>query len=321
MNREVLSKYNIMTVGEGAGVTSDDVLKFVDADRKELNMIYHFEGVSLGYLPGDNNQLDSKGYSLLEFKRVYSKWDSVLAKKGWGTIYLGNHDQPRMVSRWGNDAPAYRELSSKLLTTFLLTMRSTPYYFAGDELGMSNIKFENIDDYRDIATINAYKHLKETGGDVYDFMEYSKKVSRDNARTPFQWNDQTNAGFTDGTPWIKVNPNYKTVNVATEETDLNSCLNYFKKIVQLRRNHKSLIYGKYTLLDPNNPNVYTYTRTLNGKKYLVLLNFSTQQASTNLNLYFKKSVCLIDNYSDNIQIEKGKSISLRPYEAAVVFLQ
>lgn len=321
MNREVLSKYNIMTVAEGAGVTSDEVQKFVDPERKELNMLYHFEGTSLGYLPNTYKELDPNGYSLVEFKKVYSKWDSVLAKKGWGTIYLGNHDQPRMVSRWGNDSPQYRDLSSKMLTTFLLTMRGTPYYYAGDELGMANIRFDNISDYRDIETINMYQHLKDTGGDLQKFLATAKITARDNGRTPFQWSSEQNAGFTEGKPWIKINPDYKTVNAASEDKNSNSCLNYFRKIAELRKTHKTLIYGQYTLLDKNNPNIYAYTRTLNGKKYLVLLNFSTQQATTNVSQSFGKAVCLIDNYEKPLQLEKSKTISLRPYEAAVFDLQ
>src|SRR5262249_9932380 len=160
MNKEALSKYDVMSVAEGAGVTAEDALDYVDADRHELNMLYHFEGVSLGYLPNSLKVPDPIGYNLIEFKDIYSKWDKVFANKGWGTIYLGNHDQPRMVTRWGNDAPEWRELSSKMLTTFLLTMRATPYYYAGDELGMNNIKFDKIEDYRDIESINWYQQVK-----------------------------------------------------------------------------------------------------------------------------------------------------------------
>ncbi|MDE3214294.1 MAG: alpha-glucosidase, partial [Bacteroidota bacterium] len=149
MNKEVLSKYDCMTVAEGAGVTAATAHNFVDPDRHELDMLYHFEGVSLGFVPGKFKEVEPGGVKLVDFKNVYSKWDSVFAQKGWGTIYLGNHDQPRMVTRWGNDSPQWRELSSKMLTTFLLTMRATPYYYAGDELGMDNIKFDKIQDYKD----------------------------------------------------------------------------------------------------------------------------------------------------------------------------
>ena len=156
-------------------------------NRRELNMLYHFEGVSLGYLPGSLKVPDPKGYSLVEFKNIYSKWDGVFADKGWGTIYLGNHDQPRMTTRWGNDAPQWRELSSKMLTTFLFTMRATPYYYAGDELCMTNIKFDRIEDYRDIESINWYQQVKNKGGDLQAFLAAQKIAARDNGRTPFQW--------------------------------------------------------------------------------------------------------------------------------------
>jgi oligo-1,6-glucosidase len=163
MNREVLSKYDIMTVAEGAGSSPEDAMLFVDPDRKELNMAYHFEGMDVGNFDPD--------YNLLDFKKVYSRWDSSFKEKGWVSIFLGNHDQPRMVSHWGNDAPAFRDLSSKMLTTFIFTMRGTPYYYYGDELGMSNIKFDNIGDYRDIATINMYRQVKNKGGDLKQFIK------------------------------------------------------------------------------------------------------------------------------------------------------
>ncbi len=321
MNRDVLSKYNIMTVAEGAGVTTKTAPKFVDSDRHELNMLYHFDGVDYGYLPGIYKKLAPNGYDLVGLKEVYSKWDSIFEHRGWGTIYLGNHDQPRMVSRWGNDSPKWRTLSSKMLTTFILTMRGTPYYYAGDELGMSNIKFDSISEYKDIETINMYKYLKNHGEDVHAFLEAQKMTARDNARTPFQWNTSVNAGFTKGTPWIQVNPNYKTVNVAIEARDPNSCLNYFKKMIELRKQHKTLIYGKYTLLDKENKQIYSYTRTLNGKTILILLNFSPKDGRTNIYQNFTNAICLIDNYNESLKIKINEPVQLRPYEAAVFELE
>ncbi|HET7003155.1 MAG TPA: alpha-amylase family glycosyl hydrolase, partial [Puia sp.] len=314
MNREVLSKYNMMSVAEGMGISTDDVLNFVDADRKELNMAYHFEGMGYGYLPGKWKTPDPNGYDLVGFKKIYSRWDSVFAEKGWGTIYLGNHDQPRMLTRWGNDAPEFRVYSSKLLTTFLMTMRSTPYYYYGDELGMINIKFDKIEDYRDIETLNMYQKIKNEGGDLNAFIESQKNGgARDNGRTPMQWSDTVEAGFTSGTPWIKVNPNYTTINVTAEKKDPNSILNYFKKMVRLRKTTPALIYGKYELLDKDNPSVYCYTRTLNGKKILVLLNFKAQTAKANTGLDLSKSAILIGNYSN-----PSLTGTLRPYEAVVI---
>ncbi len=317
MNREVLSKYNMMSVAEGMGISTKDVLNFVDADRKELNMAYHFEGMGYGYLPGKWKTPDPNGYDLVGFKKIYSRWDSVFAEKGWGTIYLGNHDQPRMLTRWGNDAPEFRVYSSKLLTTFLMTMRSTPYYYYGDELGMMNIKFDKIEDYRDIETLNMYQKIKNEGGDLHAFIESQKNGgARDNGRTPMQWSNTTEAGFTNGTPWIKVNPNYTTINVIAEEQDLNSTLNYFKKMVRLRKTTPALIYGKYELLDKDNPSVYCYTRTLNGKKILVLLNFKAGTAKANTGFDLSKARVLIGNYAD-----PSITGTLRPYEAVVLELK
>jgi oligo-1,6-glucosidase len=268
MNEQVFSKYNIMTVAEGAGSTFEDAHALVDADRKELNMAYHFKGIGYG-----NYQPD---YDLLGFKKIYSSWDSSFANQGWLSIFLANHDQPRMVSHWGNDAPQFRAVSSKMLTTFIMTMRGTPYYYYGDEIGMTNIKFDKIEDYQDIATINKYIHQKEIGGDLAAFIENAKRTERDNGRTPFQWDSSRNAGFTTGKPWLKINSNYKTINEAAQAKDPNSVLNYFKKMVALRKKNRVLTYGKYALLDKDNPNVYAYTRTLNGKKILVLLNFKNK---------------------------------------------
>jgi len=318
MNKNVLSKYpNIMTVAEGAGVTLNKALNFVNPARKELNMLYNFDGMSLGYIPGTYKKLDPKGVKLIDFKEIYTRWDSIYENKGWGTIYLGNHDQPRMVTRWGNDSSQFRALSSKMLTTFLMTMRSTPFYYFGDELGMTNIKFDSIKDYQDIETLHEYQHLKNTGGNLKKFLDNQKMVARDNGRTPFQWDTTKKAGFTTGKPWLRVNPNYKTINVATEEKNPNSVLNYFKKIVQLRKKNLVLIYGKYTLLDKENPDVYAYTRILDGEKVLVLLNFTTHKASAKLSFNMNKSKVLIDNYPSLPSSEMIKNFELRPYEAFV----
>ena len=308
MHREVLSKYNIMTVAEGAGSSFEDAHALVDPERNELNMAYHFEGIDYGNFQPD--------YDLVGFKKIYSRWDSAFANKGWLSIFLANHDQPRMVSHWGNDDSLYREASSKMLTTFVLSMRGTPYYYYGDELGMSNIKFNNIENYRDIATLNKYKKLKNEGGDLEQFIETQKRTSRDNGRTPLQWNDSPNAGFTTGNPWIKVNPDYTKVNVAAQETDSNSVLNYFRSMVKLRQENPVLIYGKYILLDENNPDVYAYIREMDGKKMLVLLNFKSHIAAMATGIHVSKTKILLSNY--NSHLPDGK---LQPYEAVIYELQ
>jgi oligo-1,6-glucosidase len=306
MNKEVFGRYDIMTVAEGAGSTLADAMSLVDPARHELNMAYHFEGMDVGNF--DPN------YSLPDFKKVYSKWDSAFAEKGWVSIFLGNHDQPRMLSHWGNDDPHYRDASAKMLTTFLMTMRGTPYCYYGDELGMSNIKFDKMSDYRDIATINKYLSLRQTGGDTAAFIEFQKRSSRDNGRTPFQWDSSANAGFTTGTPWIKVNPDYPAVNAAAEEKDPNSVLNYFKKAIRLHKSNLTLVYGKYTLLDKDNPNIYAYTREGDGKKFLVLLNFKSTPATVALpsDINLSNAIPVLNNYSN-----PSKTNALQPYEAVV----
>jgi oligo-1,6-glucosidase len=322
MHREVLSKYNIMTVAEGAGASVTDAIKFVDPARKELNMAYHFEGMDMGYLPGQFKVPDPKGLHLPDFKSVYTRWDTTMAKHGWTSVYLANHDQPRMVTRWGNDAPPYREASSKMLTTFLLTMRGTPYYYYGDELGMSNIKFEKIEDYRDIETLNRYQQTKNRGGDLRAFIEAQKISARDNGRTPMQWDGSANAGFSAGTPWLRVNPNYTTLNAAAQEKDSNSVLNYFRKMIRFRKDNPVLIYGDYEVVEMNHPKVYAYVRTLGTERLLVMLNFTKEQFVFLApdTIKFREAELLMSNNATN-QVGHDRSFMMMPYYAAVYRLK
>ncbi|MGI4874907.1 MAG: glycoside hydrolase family 13 protein [Janthinobacterium lividum] len=316
MNREVLSKYpQAMSVAEGAGVTHDEARDFVDPARHELNMLYHFEGTGVKYVP----QAAGPTYDLLEFKRVYTTWEKLLAERGWGTIYLGNHDQPRMLSKFGDDRPAFRESSSKLLTTFLLTMRDTPYTYGGDEIGMNNIKFTDVADYRDIEALNRYAQAQRAGTDVAKVLETLRRTSRDNARTPMQWTAGTSAGFTAATPWLKVNPNYATVNVAAEEKDPNSILNYFRRTTALRKAHKVLTYGAYQLLDEPNPHIYAYTRTLGAERVLVVLNFSSEPQRWTLPAGVAVAGApWLTNYPS---LSTGPALALQPWQAAVLPLR
>lgn len=308
MNEQVFSKYQVMSVAEGAGNNFEDAHNLVDAERKELNMAYAFDGVGIA---------TPEGYRLLHFKDVFSRWDSAFAKKGWLSIFLSNHDQARLVSRFGNDSPAFRDLSSKMLATFILTMRGTPYYYYGDELGMTNAGFNKIEDYKDMSTLNEYQHQKDIGGNLQKYMDRIKAESRDNGRTPMQWENSSNAGFSSGTPWIKVNPNYKTINQAAQESDPNSCLNYFRKLVKLRKDNPTLVYGKYTLLDKSNANVYAYTRASDGNKMLIILNFSTKVAKLSTELGTKAKMILSNYKSAPVNNVTKTSITLRPYESIV----
>jgi oligo-1,6-glucosidase len=311
MNREVLSKYDLATVAEAMG-DIPRVKKFVDEDRKELNMAYNFEAIDFGYLPGEYKMPDPKGYDFVEWKKIYTKWDSAFLDQGWGTMYLANHDQPRMLTRWGNDTPEFRDYSSKLLTTFILSMRATPYYYYGDEIGMSNIKFDRVEQYNDVELLTNYEQVKAKGGDLKRFLEGMKISSRDNGRTPMQWDTTTNGGFSNSKPWLPTNENYKTINAAAQENDPNSCLNYFRKMTKLRKENEALIYGKYTLLDKDNADVFAYTRELNGKKLLVLLNFRNKTATVNTGLDLSKTKVLINNYTT-----ASTDGTLKPYEAVI----
>ncbi len=313
MHNEVLSKYDIMSVAEGAGNSFEDAHNLVDASRKELNMAYAFEGVDIAK-PG--------GYSLLHFKNVFSKWDSAFADNGWLSVFLANHDQARMVSRFGNDSKPYRELSSKMLTTFIMTMRGTPYYYNGDELGMTNAGFASIEDYKDMPTLNEYRHQKAIGGDLKKFIKRIHFESRDNGRTPFQWDDTNQAGFTNGTPWLKVNPNYKDINYSIQDKDPESVLNYYRKVVKLRKENRALVYGKYTLIDKKNTKIYAYSREYMGQKMLIVLNFSSTNATVNTGLNLIDAKTVLTNYSSlRSNRYSTMQIMLRPYEAIIFQLK
>jgi oligo-1,6-glucosidase len=309
MNRKVFSHYNkVMTVGEAPGVDLNEAHLYVGPNRHELNMIFQFEVVNRGMTD-----------SLPAFKNIFARWDSALTArgKGWDSIYLGNHDNPRIVSRLGNDS-TYRVPSAKLLGTLLLTMRGTPFLYEGDELGMTNAPFKSIHDLRDNFALSFYKMAKASGRDMKKFTQNLLKNGRDNARTPMQWNDTENAGFTTGKPWIMVNPNYKNINVAAEENNSSSILNYYKRIIKFRHDHDAMVYGAFHVLDKTNTDVFAYTRGSGNNQYLVLLNMSDNSvdyalpaeiASTSRNL-------LIDNYSE-FQQQSGPSVNMRPWEAMV----
>jgi oligo-1,6-glucosidase len=304
MHREVFSKHDIVSVAEGAGNSFEDAHNLVDADRRELNMAYAFDAIDLP---------KPEGYSLVEFKTIFSRWDSAFAKKGWLSVFLANHDNARMVSRYGNDTPEFRNLSAKMLTTFVMSMRGTPYFYYGDELGMTNPGFDKIEDYRDMSTLNEYQYQKKQNGDLDQFLERLKFGCRDNGRTPMQWDDSPNAGFTSGTPWIAVNKNYGLINRMAQEKDPESALQFFRKMVRFRKENSVLVYGKYTLLDKKNPDCYSFIRELDGRKFLVMLNFRKTSAKVTLPDNIKQQKVLISNY-----MTPGKNQELLPYEARIV---
>ncbi|WP_350291330.1 alpha-glucosidase [uncultured Croceitalea sp.] len=318
MNQQVLSKYDIMTVGEAPGITLDKALDFVNEDRQELNMFFHFDLMSLDRDGDEVFWMRQDKWRLTEFKKIHSDWDKAFAEKGWGSMYLSNHDFPRSVSRWANDSPEHWHNSATMLHTFLLTMKGTPYFYFGDEIGMTNARFNSIEDYKDINTINRYELLKQNNISLVDFLENEKEAARDNARTPMQWDNSKNAGFTAEDPWIKVNTNFASgINVETQENDSASVLSYFKKMVQVRKSHLGLVYGKYDLLLANNEEIYAYTRTFESEKYLILLSFSEKETTVEVNeISYNKALLLISN--DKVKAEQSNTrFKLKPYQALV----
>ncbi|PDM39875.1 MULTISPECIES: alpha-glucosidase [unclassified Geobacillus] len=316
MNREVLSKYDIMTVGETPGVTPREGILYTDPSRHELNMVFQFEHVDLDSGPG--GKWGIRPWSLADLKTTMTKWQKELEGKGWNSLYLNNHDQPRAVSRFGDDGK-YRVESAKMLATFLHMMQGTPYIYQGEEIGMTNVRFPSIEDYRDIETLNMYKErVEEYGEDPQEVMEKIYYKGRDNARTPMQWDDSENAGFTTGTPWIPVNPNYKEINVKEALADPNSVFHYYKKLIQLRKQHDIIVYGTYDLILEDDPYIYAYTRTLGNEKLIVITNFSEKTPVFRLpdDITYKTKELLISNY-DVDETEELKEIRLRPWEARV----
>ena len=315
MNREVLSQYDIMTVGETSCVTLEEAKKYAGEDRQELNMVFQFEHVDNG--SGDYGKWTTEKYDFKEFKRIMIKWQEELQGKAWNSLFLGNHDQPRSVSRFGNDNPAYRETSAKMLATCLHMMQGTPYVYQGEELGMTNVYFDKLEDYRDIESINFFTELTESGLMTPEYMMKCLMLrSRDNARTPMQWDDSEQAGFTDGESWIKVNPNYKEINAAQQLKDPNSIFHYYQKLISLRKEKDIIVYGEFEPLYRDDEQIFAYTRKLDQEKLLTVCNFSERNAEMEIPEEFKGAECLITNLDRTVF--EGK-IVLKPYEAFVLY--
>jgi len=310
MNRKVLSKHDIMTVGETPDVNVDDAALYTAEERNELNMVFQFE--LMGIDSGESGKWELKPWKLTDFKNIIKKWQLGLENNGWNSLFLNNHDQPRMVSRFGDDKK-YRNESAKMLGTLVHTLQGTPYIYQGEEIGMTNIKFKSIEEYKDIETINYYNEVLKNGDkDVNHIMESIYSKGRDNARTPMQWNDEENAGFTFGEPWIKVNPNYKEINVKNEEEDKDSVLNYYKKLIKLRKENPVLIYGKFIPVMEQDEEVFSYIREMGNEKILVILNFKGKDVDFVLpeGIKISEEGLLISNYENHDE-------KLKPYEARV----
>lgn len=309
MNREVLSKYDLITVGETGNIPVSEAEKFANIDGSELNMIFQFEHVEL--VPGKIGKWTDQKPPLDALRKCMTKWQMDLEGIAWNSLFFDNHDQPRVLSRFGNDSEEYRVRSAKMLATLLHMLKGTPYIYQGEELGMTNVYFDNLEDYRDIESINAYHQYVDSGLlTSEEMMRYLKEISRDNARTPMQWDDSAHAGFTTGTPWIKVNPNYKEINAKAALADPDSVFYYYQKLIKLRHELPIVVYGIYGLLLENDPAIYAYERVLGDQKMVVACNYTKEEVPCDL--FEIEGEELISNYKEH------KAGKLQPYEARVM---
>ncbi|MFC4557297.1 alpha-glucosidase [Virgibacillus kekensis] len=311
MNKEVISKYDVMTVGEMPGASPADALEYTNPANNELDMIFTFEHMGLDEHEGDKWNL--KPLNLVDLKENFEKWQTSLHGVGWNSLYWNNHDQPRIVSRFGNDEES-RVKSAKMLATCLHMMQGTPFIYQGEEIGMMNIHFDNLEDYRDIETLNMYKEKSELGWSHEKIMEAIYAKGRDNARTPMQWNNTACAGFTTGTPWLQVNSNYERINAETSLADENSIFYYYQRLIQLRKDFDIITTGEFELLMRNDSNVFAYQRKGERESLTVLCNFSAQEVELDQKVVesIKEASVLITNEDKNHS--RG---TLLPYEGTV----
>ncbi len=310
MYREALADYDVMTVGEGAGIPPAMANDYVGEDRRELSMIFHFGHMGLDH--GPRGRFDPKPWRLSEFKRIFGEWHEAVGERGWVNVFLDNHDFPRMVSRFGNDQ-RYRVASAKLLATLLLTMRGTPCIYYGSEIGMTNIYIDRWEDFNDVELRNAYRLAKERGDDLERLLAAANKNGRDNARTPMQWNAQANAGFTTGTPWLKVNPNYTEINVEQDLASPDSIFRFYQQLLRLRKANPTLIYGDYEDLLPQSEYLYFYRRWDQNGEFYIALNFSDSEIH---NLPLPKGATS-ELVIGNLPVEPDYWDKLKPWEARV----
>ena len=311
MNKAALEGHDLLTVGETWGATPEIAKLYSNPKRKELSMVFQFEHIGLDQIEG-KEKWDVKPLDLLDLKKVLSKWQTELEGEGWNSLFWNNHDLPRIVSRWGNDRE-YRVESAKMLATLLHGMKGTPYIYQGEELGMTNVRFEDINEYNDIETLNMYKDRISKGYSHDEIMASIYAKGRDNARTPMQWDSTENAGFTTGNPWLAVNKNYKFINAEDCLQDKDSIFYHYKKLINIRKHNDTIIYGNYKLLLPEDKNVFAYSRELNGDKIVVVCNFYNKEINLNFKEDFNNVEILLSNYKDSSILMKD--LKLRPYEA------
>ncbi|MBU9722584.1 MULTISPECIES: alpha,alpha-phosphotrehalase [Bacillaceae] len=330
MNKEVFSKYDIMTVGEMSSTTIDNCIKYTNPDRNELSMTFNFHHLKVDYPNGEKWAIGDVDFQAL--KDILSTWQVEMHKGGgWNALFWCNHDQPRVVTRYGDDGKYHKE-SGKMLATLIHMMQGTPYIYQGEEFGMTNPKFDKIEDYRDVETKNYYRIMKEQGKSEEEIMAIIKEKSRDNSRTPVQWNREEHGGFTTGTPWIPVADNYTEVNAEAGLADKDSIFYHYQKLIQLRKEYDIITYGDYELIAPNDPSVFAYVRNGDGEKLVVLNNFYGEETSfdvlkemggtsaTTSDGKFSWSI-LLSNYDDSDVPDENNPVTLRPYESVVYYLK
>ena len=309
VKKECFDKYDIMTVGECAMVPIEKVKDYVEGEDKILDMMFGFDHTLID-LDDSAMRFTKRKWTLMEFKEIFEKYHKEIYNKGWSTMYLANHDFPRMVSKFGNDKE-YREESAKMLATFLLTMTGTVFMYQGDEIGMTNVRYDSIKDHRDVEILNHYNEELKKGMNEFEVLEQIRDKNRDNSRTPMQWNDSKNGGFSEVEPWIKVNENYREINVESQEKDASSILNYYRRLVDIRKCNKDLIYGDFKVVDEKSDRLFAYEKIYNGKRHLTVLNFSEVKVDTGyiIEKYLEKEL-VIGNYHNDSKV-------FMPYESRV----
>ena len=315
MRQKALNNADTITVGECSGVTLEEAKKYARSDEKELNMVFQFEHMDV-----DSDEKAGKWTTrkmdLRDLKKILTRWQKGLQDIAWNSLYWENHDQPRSVSRFGNDSDEYREIYAKMLATCIHMMQGTPYVYQGEELGMTNCPFNTLDNFRDLESINAFHELTEQGKMTEeDMMAAIGYKGRDNARTPMQWDDSAYAGFSTANPWIMVNPNYTKINAKDQINREDSVFKYYQKLIKLRHESELIVYGTYDLILDDDKDIYAYIRTLGDEKLIVYCNFSENTREVELPEEFTNGKVLISNYID---AKVNHKITLRPYEAIVI---
>ena len=315
MRQKALNNADTITVGECSGVTLEEAKKYARSDEKELNMVFQFEHMDVDS-DEKAGKWTTKKMDLRNLKKILTRWQKGLQDIAWNSLYWENHDQPRSVSRFGNDSDEYREISAKMLATCIHMMQGTPYVYQGEELGMTNCPFNTLDNFRDLESINAFHELTEQGKMTEeDMMAAIGYKGRDNARTPMQWDDSAYAGFSTATPWIMVNPNYTKINARDQINREDSVFKYYQKLIKLRHESELIVYGTYDLILDDDKDIYAYIRTLGDEKLIVYCNFSENTREVELPEEFTNGKVLISNYID---AKVNHKITLRPYEAIVI---